>query len=419
MCIPALAAVLAGFLTIQNNPSRPSVANAPVAAPPVTTNPAAGTAEATKPAAGGFANSVTAAQVQTQSSAVAIPISSLTVVRGIRENQITGWGIVVGLSGTGDTSNFAKQQIQNLAKTVGLTVSSQDLASNNIAIVNVSATLPAYPEPGKRIDVIVSSYQDAKSLEGGFLVRTPLTGAIGGEAVAVAQGSLILGGYTAGGQAASVKKNHTTSGFVPRGAILESGSALARMKPLTEGNNLYFDLKQEEAEVADKIAKAINVIYPSAAIALNPGTVRVAVPANYDEASGNFPGFLATIQRLSVVPYERPTVSLDEKTGTVLITGNPQLSPCIIVRGNLTITIAESPKVSQPNPFGAGDTTTTPRTSVSAKEEIKALSVLPSTSTLNDLAQALSSLGATPRELVGILAQLQRTGALYADILPN
>jgi flagellar P-ring protein precursor FlgI len=351
---------------------------------------------------------------------IMVPIGSLAVVRGIRENQITGWGIVVGLSGTGDTSKFAKQQIQNIAKTIGLTVSEQDITANNIAIVNVSGTLPAYPEPGKRIDVIVSSYGDAKSLEGGFLVRTPLTGAIGGDAVAVAMGSVVLGGFSAGGQAATVKKNHTTSGIVPRGAILESGAALAKMKPVSEGNNLYLDLKQEEAEVADKIAKAINARHKGAATALNPGTVRVTLPDNCDENSGNFPEFLSSIQQLPIVPFERATVKLDEKTSTVLITGNPRLSPCLIVRGNLTITIAESPRVSQPNPLSnSGETTTVPRTNVSAMEDMKALTYVPAASTLSDLAQSLSSLGATPRELVGILALLQGTGALYADIVPN
>lgn len=384
--------------------------------------PAAGSPPTNSSAAqASFSNSASPAPTLLSSApAITVPVGSLTTVRGIRENQITGWGIVVGLNGTGDTSIFAKQQIQNLARTIDLTIGAQDLSSNNIAIVNVSATLPAYPEPGKRIDVIVSSYQDAKSLEGGFLVRTPLTAAIGGPAIAVAHGSLVLGGYQAGGQAATVRKNHPTSGIVPRGAILESGAALAQMKPVSEGNLLFLDLKQEEAEVSDKIAKAINLIYPNCAMALNPGTVRITVPTTCTEETGNFPGFLSQVQRAGVVPFERPTVTLDEKTSTVLITGNPQLSPCIIVRGNLTITISESPRVSQPTPFSTGGTTTTvPRTSASAKEESRGIVMVPGTTNLNDLAQALGSLGATPRELVSILAHLQRTGALYADILPN
>lgn len=402
------------FLYLIQNAAAPGAVQSPAptfTAAPIKTNNSLAAPEAAR------ATSVPGAA---NSSQITVPIGSLTVVRGIRENQITGWGLVVGLAGTGDTSNFAKQQIQNLAKTIGLTVNSQDISSNNIAIVNVSATLPAYPEPGKKIDVIVSSYADAKSLEGGFLVRCPLTAAIGGEAVAVAMGSPVLGGYQASGQSATVKKGHTTSGIIPRGAILESGAALAQMKPISEGNNLYLDLKQEEADVSDKIAKAINNLHQGSALALNPGTVRVTIPPNCDETSGNFPGFLASIQQLGVVPYERPTISLDEKTSTVLITGTPQLSPCIIVRGNLTITIAESPRVSQPSPFSSGgDTTTVPRTNITAKEESRGLSTLPATSSLSDLAQALSSLGATPRELVGILAQLQRTGAIHADIIPN
>lgn len=404
------------LLTIQSGAQQPAGPVAAPAAPLLNNTPAKSVSFSNQAGAGSPSAGI---QVQT-SSTISVPVGSLTVVRGIRENQLTGFGIIVGLAGTGDTSNFAKQQIQNLAKVGGMPVSVQDLTANNIAIVVVTATLPPYPEAGKRINVTVSSYGDAKSLEGGTLMRCPLTGAIGGDAVAVAQGAVVLGGFTAGGQAATVKKNHTTAGIVPMGAILESGSALAQMKPISEGNSLFLDLKQEEASVSDKIAKAINVVYPGIAFALNPGTIRITVPANCDEMSGNFPNFLSSIQQLQVVPFERPRILLDEKSSTVVITGTPQLSECVIVRGNLTITIAETPSVSQPTPFSSGGSTqTVPRTSVTAKEESRGLSRLPATSSLSDLAAALSSLGATPRELVGILAFLQGQGALYADIVQN
>jgi flagellar P-ring protein precursor FlgI len=352
--------------------------------------------------------------------AVLVPIRDLATVRGVRSNQLTGFGLVVGLHGTGDKSNFAKQQIQNLAKTIGLTVNANDLTTDNIAIAVVSATLPPYAQEGQTIDAQVASYGDASSLQGGTLVRTPLTGAVGGDAVAVAQGPLVLGGFSASGSSASVTKNHTTAGSIPRGAMIESGVALARMRPVSEGNFIYLDLRKEEAKTADRMATAINGLHPGTAFALNPGTVRVAVPKDSGEASGKFPAFLTSIQDLMVPAFTRALVKLNEKTSSVFIVGNPRLTPCLIARGNLTITIAESPIVSQPTPFSStGQTAVVNRTNVNAAEESRPISQLSGAETLSDMARALSLLGATPRELVDILSQLQSTGALFADIEIN
>lgn len=352
--------------------------------------------------------------------AVRVQVRDAATIRGVRSNQLTGFGLVVGLAGTGDKSNFAKQQIQNLARNIGLTVNANDLTTNNIAIVVVSATLPPYAQEGQTIDARVASYGDAISLQGGMLVRTPLTGAVGGEAVAVAEGAVVLGGYSGGGNAASITKNHTNAGLIPRGAIIESGVALARMRPVSEGNFVYFDLRREDAKTADRIAVAVNALYPGAACALNPGTVRVSVPRDSTEPTGRFPAFLSSILDLSVPAFTKPLVKLNEKTASVFIVGNPKLTPCLIARGNLTITIAESPTVSQPTPFSStGQTVVVPRTDVNAVEESRPISQLSGAETLNDLARALAALGATPRELVDILSQLQSTGALFADIEIN
>jgi flagellar P-ring protein FlgI len=352
--------------------------------------------------------------------AVLVQVRDLATIRGVRSNQLTGFGLVVGLKGTGDKSNFAKQQIQNLARNIGLTVNANDLTTDNIAIVVVSATLPPYAQEGQTIDAFVASYGDATSLQGGTLVRTPLTGAVGGEAVAVAQGPLVLGGFAASGQSASVVKNHTTAGSIPRGAMIESGVALARMRPVSEGNYVYLDLRKEEAKTADRMAAAINQLFPGAAAAMNPGTVRVGVPKDASESSGKFPAFLAAVQDLSVPAFTRALVKLNEKTSSVFVVGNPKLSPCLIARGNLTITIAESPTVSQPTAFSStGQTAVVNRTNLNATEESRPISQLSGAETLSDMARALSLLGATPRELVDILSQLQSTGALYADIEIN
>lgn len=352
-----------------------------------------------------------------EEGALRVKIRDLATVRGVRTNQLTGFGLVVGLNGTGDKSNFAKQQIQNLAKNIGLTVNANDLTTNNIAIVAVSATLPPYAQEGQTVDVNVGSYGDATNLQGGTLVRTPLMGAGGGEAVAVAQGPLVLGGFAGFGSAASVFKNHPTAGYVPRGAILESGVALAKMRPISEGNLVYLDLRNEDARTADRIAKAINGLHAGAAVALNPGTVRVTVPPDRIEATGRFPEFLASIEDLYVTTSTRPIVKLNEKTASVFIVGSPRLSPCLIARGNLTITIAESPTVSQPLPFSTtGTTEVVNRTNLNAEEESRPIVQIQGAQTLSDLARALAALGATPRELVDILSQLQSTGALFADI---
>ncbi len=383
------------------------------------------TAAISAPVPATFAPDATAGTAPAPSSAVAysggipVRVGDLVSVRGIRSNMITGFGLVVGLAATGDTANFTKQQIANLAAKLNVTVSSQDLASNNVAIVTVTATLPPYPQEGQLLDCAVSSYGDAKSLVGGLLVRTPMYGAADGPAIAVAQGALVVGGFLASGQAATVQKNHTTAGFLPQGALIERGASLAvQMSPISEGNAIHLDLKREEFQVADKLGQAVNALLPGSATALNSRTVRVALPADCTEESGKFPRLLASILDLTIVPFVRPRIVLNEKTSTVLVTGHPRLGPCLIARGNLTISIAETPTVSQPAPFSTtGETREVPRSDVTATEEARPLTMLRGATTLTELTEALSALGATPRELVDILSQLHAAGALYAEVV--
>jgi flagellar P-ring protein FlgI len=347
------------------------------------------------------------------------PIGDLVDVRNIRSNKIFNFGIVTGLLGTGDTSNFAKQQIASVAAKLGLTVSSSDINANNVAIVSVDAVLPPYAQSGQSIDCFVSSYGDAKSLQGGRLLRTPLYGADDQRAIAVASGPLVLGGFSAAGQAASVQKNHTTAGMVPAGAQVEDyGAMAAPMRPVSESGVLHLDLREQEATLATRIAEAINGEFSAAAAAVTPGTVRVTVPPDRGETTPRFVPFLAQILEIRVVPVDRARVVVDEKTSMVLVTGAPRLGPCLISRGNLTITIAETPEVSQPAPFSdEGETTVVPRTDLQATEDRRALTSIAGAATLAELAEALNALGATPRELIDILSKLHSAGALRAQLV--
>lgn len=346
-------------------------------------------------------------------------VGELIDVRNIRSNKLVGLGLVTGLLGTGDASNFAKQQIANLASKLNLTVLPSDLNSANVAIVVLEAELRPFAQPGQVIDCFVSSYGDAKSLAGGRLLRAPLFGPDPDQAIAVASGPVILGGaFTASGQGASLQKNHTTAGVVPGGAQVEDHAArAAMMRPVTEGNALHLDLRRPEAVVASRIADAVNAAYPGLAFALSPGSVRVIVPPESGELSGEFPRFLGRLLDLTVQPFDRAVVLVDEKTSTVIVTGSPTLGPCLIARGNLTISIAESPLVSQPNPLSeTGDTTVVPRTDITATEESRPLTLVQGAATLSELADVMNTLGATPRELIDILTKLRSAGALHAEI---
>ncbi|MBL8694365.1 MAG: flagellar basal body P-ring protein FlgI [Planctomycetes bacterium] len=349
---------------------------------------------------------------------VPVRIGELVTIRGIRSNQLVGQGLIVGLSGTGDTTNFTRQQISNLAAKLGLVVLPQDLAASNVAIVTITATLPPYPQDGMAIDCIISSYGDAKSLQGGLLLRAPLYGAADGPAIAVAQGPVILGGFSTGGQSASVQKNHTTSGVMISGALIEdAGAALAQMRPITEGSSIHLDLRRDEFQVASQIGKAIDAAFPSSATPLNSRTIRVRLPQGCTEESGKFPEFLANLLDITVVPFARARVVLNEKNATVIVAGKPTLGPCLVARGNLTISVAESPTVSQPNALSqGGQTTTVPRTELKVTEESRPITQIPGATTLTELTEALGLLGATPRELVSILAQIHSAGALYAEV---
>jgi flagellar P-ring protein precursor FlgI len=337
-------------------------------------------------------------------------IKDIAKVQGVRNNQLYGFGLVVGLAGTGD-SNKSPQTIQamiNMLKEAGVSVSAAQLQSKNVAAVSVSATLPPFVKPGDTIDITVSSQGDAKSLQGGTLLLTPLK-APNGAVYAVAQGPLSIGGYSAGGGGSSQQKNHPTVGNIPGGAIVE------REVPFRIENNgtISLAINKPDFTTASRISEAIGRNFGAIAAARDAGTVVIRVPYEY---TSNLVGFIAAIEELSVTPDNAAKVVINERTGTVVMGGNVAIDTVAVAQGGLTIKINKSTEVSQPPPFSGGSTVVTQNTAVDVKEQQANLIVLPATSNVSDVVNALNAVGATPRDIISILQAMKAAGALHAEL---
>ena len=340
-------------------------------------------------------------------------IKDLAQVSGMRNNQLVGYGLVVGLSGTGDKrgSDFTVQSIFNMLDKMGVSVDKTTLKPKNVAAVMVTAQMSVSAKPGGRLDVTVSSLGDASSLLGGVLLITPLKG-VDGNIYAIAQGSLLVGGVSAGGAGASVSKNITTVGLIPGGANVERAVAFS----FNDQADLTLMLRSPDFSTATRMAKRVNESTGSAmATAVDAGTVRLAVPATHQ---GNLAQLVASIENIDVTPDSRARVVVDEKTGTVVLGQNVQISPVAVTQGNLQIQVQESADVSQPLPFSGGQTVVTPQTNVGINEENRKLKMIEG-ATLQELVEGLNALGATPRDLISILRTLQTSGALAADVEVN
>jgi len=340
-------------------------------------------------------------------------IKDMAQVSGMRTNQLVGYGLVVGLSGTGDKSgsDFTVQSIFNMLDKMGVRVDKTTLKPKNVAAVMVTSQMPVSAKPGGRLDVTVSSLGDSSSLLGGVLLVTPLKG-VDGNIYAIAQGSLLVGGVSAQGAGTSVSKNITTVGLIPGGANVERGVAFS----FNDQPGLTLTLRTPDFSTATRMAKRINEVTGSAmASALDAGTVRLAVsPTN----QGNLAQFMASIENIDVTPDARARVVVDEKTGTVVLGQNVQISPVAVTHGNLQIQVQESADVSQPLPFSQGRTVVTPQTNIGVNEENRKLKMIEG-ATLQELVEGLNALGATPRDLISILRTLQTSGALAADLEVN
>jgi flagellar P-ring protein precursor FlgI len=341
-------------------------------------------------------------------------IKDITQVEGIRDNVLVGYGLVVGLNGSGDDlgdSPFTRESLIGMLQRLGVNARSQDLETENIAAVMVTADLPPFSRRGSRIDVSVSSLGTAESLLGGTLLVTPLLGA-DGEVYAVAQGPVNVNGFTAGGAAEEITKGVPTAGRIPNGAIIEREIDFQ----LGSLNTVHLQLRNPDLTTARRVASAINqFVGQAAARSLDPATVRIDVPANY---GGDTVGLLTDVEQLPISPDQVAKVVIDESSGVIVMGSSVRISTVAIAQGNLTIRVTETPQVAQPGPFAQqGRTEVVPRTDVEVDEdEENRMAVLPEGVTMQQLVDGLNALGVGPRDMIAILHAIKAAGALQAEI---
>ncbi|MBW6525547.1 flagellar basal body P-ring protein FlgI [Sphingomonas sp. RHCKR7] len=338
-------------------------------------------------------------------------IKDVVDVEDVRPNQLVGYGLVVGLAGTGDRTRnapFTEESMLSMLERLGVNIRGTQMRTQNVAAVSVTATMPPFARAGSRIDVQVSSLGDATSLQGGTLVVTSLRG-LDGQIYAVAQGPLAVSGFRAQGAAASVTRGVATSGRIAGGAIIE------REVPfdLRSARQLKHALKNADFTTAYRIADAINAALPGAAAVLDSATVQVASQSAPEAAMA----LVARIENLPVEIDQPARVVINEASGTVVMGADVRISPVAIAQGGLTISVAETPLVSQPGPFSNGDTAVVPRTNITVSDGSgKGLAIVDGSSSLRALVSGLNRLGVSPRELISILQALRQAGALQADI---
>jgi flagellar P-ring protein FlgI len=332
---------------------------------------------------------------------------------GVRDNLLVGYGLVVGLDGTGDSlrnSAFTEESLKAMLERLGVSTRGLDLKTKNLAAVMVTATLPPFARQGSRIDVAVSALGDAKSLRGGILLVTPLYGA-DGEIYAVSQGPLTVGGFSAEGAAESVTQGVPTSARIAAGAIVEREIEFA----LDQLAQVRIALRNPDFTTARRIAQAINghLSQPAARVT-DPATVALEVPSSY---RGQTAALLTEIEQLSVQPDQPARIVIDERSGIIVMGAGVRISQVAIAQGNLTVRVTETPQVSQPNPLADGDTVVVPRTRVEVEEGGGNMALLEGGVSLEELVAGLNALGVGPRDLIGILQAIKAAGALQAEIM--
>ncbi len=349
--------------------------------------------------------------VGTFADAQSARIKDIASIEGVRTNQLLGYGLVVGLEGTGDSqqTKFTAQSMANMLETYGVKVSGDKIKVKNAAAVMVTATLPAFTRPGTTIDVVVSSLGDARSLQGGTLLQTPLRAA-NGDVYAVAQGPVSVGGFSAGGGGSSVSKNHSTVGRIPGGAIVER----ATRTDMAPQDTLNITLNRNDFTTASRVADAINAeLNAPVAHAVDGNVVSVDVPIEYQ---ANVVSLIAAVESVEVVTDTVAKVIVNERTGTVVIGGKARITPVAVTHGSLTVTIATDFTVSQPGPVSPGTTVVTPSTNVAVTENDAHLTMIEGMSSIDELVRALNALKVTPRDLIAILQAIQEAGALQATM---
>ncbi len=340
-------------------------------------------------------------------------IKDIADIKGVRQNQLVGYGLVVGLQGTGDSDNsrFTLQSMTSMLEKMGVTVKAEDIEVDNVAAVMVTADLPPFARTGSRIDVLVSSIGDAESLQGGTLLFTPLKAA-NGQVYAVAQGPVSTGGFVVGSASGSeVQKNFPTVGRVVNGALIEKEIAT----DFNQKQSLTLTLHRPDFTTASRVAQAINIaFYDQIASAPDAGTIEISVPESYQ---GNTVALVTMIERLGVTPDSVSRVVINERTGTVIMGENVRISTIAIAHGNLSIQISESSDVSQPLPFSrTGRTVVTPESQVRVEEGRSPVFLVESGVSIGELVKALNALGVSPRDLIAIFQALKAAGALQAEL---
>ena len=340
-------------------------------------------------------------------------IKDLIDIEGVRENQLVGYGLVVGLNGTGDSLNaspFTRQSLQAMLERLGVNTRGAVLRTKNVAAVMVTASLPPFGTQGTRIDVTVSAMGDATSLQGGTLLVTPLLGA-DGEVYAVGQGPVAVIGFAAEGAAAKVVRGVPTTGRISNGALVEREIEFA----LAGMSTVRLALRNPDLTTARRIASAINTLLGgTASEPLDPATVQLTIPETY---RSNIIRLLTEIEQLRVQPDMQAKIVIDERSGIIVMGRDVRVSTVAVAQGNLTVTISETPIASQPEPFSDGATVVVPRTSIQVDDEnYRQLAVVHQGVTLQELVDGLNSLGIGPRDLIGILQAIKAAGALQAEI---
>ena len=340
-------------------------------------------------------------------------LKELASLEGVRDNLLLGYGLVVGLNGTGDRRQtlFSAQSVTNLLERMGVSVNPVLIQVKNTAAVMVTATLPPYAQPGMRIDATVAAMGDAPNLQGGILVMTGLRGP-DGKVYAVAQGATVLGGYTAGGNAGAAGAvqivNHPTVGRIPDGAIVEIASPSPRI-----GSTVRLQLHQADFTTAARVADAVNQKFGAVASAENAGLVSVNLPEQFQKTPTEF---VAQLESLTVETDRRSRIVVNERTGTIVMGKDVRIAPVAVMQGNLTVEVQTVLNVSQPNGLSTGTTQVTPQVSVEAKEDRARDIILKEGATVEELVRALTAIGSTPRDIIAILQNLKSAGALDAEL---
>lgn len=341
-------------------------------------------------------------------------VKDLVDVQGIRDNMLVGYGLVVGLNGTGDSlknAPFTQQSIQAMLERLGVNTRGEVMQTKNVAAVMVTANLPAFAATGTRIDVSVSAMGDAKNLQGGTLLVTPLFGA-DGSIYALAQGPVAIGGFSAQGQASSVTRGVPTAGRIANGAIVEKDTGFT----LASLSSLKLSLHNPDLTTASRIAKAVNAyLGAGAAVATDPSNVQLTVPANYP---GGVMALLTDVEQVKVDPDQPAKVVIDENSGVIVMGADVRISTVAIAQGNLTIKVTETPQVSQPSPFSnTGSAVVVPRTNIQIDDSRgNRMAVMNEGVSLQHLVDGLNALGVGPRDIISILQAIKAAGALQAEI---